>query len=225
MFKLQIMKNKLIIFDHQRLYLHCMHFLLVKNVNVKKFHILEITNFDDLTEHILEKDSVLILNLTGFNSVNITHQIENFLELNPSLKIIVHADNPDVRVIKKMFDKGVKSYLGSNTTNEEFIEALNQVILGMIYISDDTKNALVNSLYNADERNDKKRAGLEDITAREKDVLLLICDGLRSKEIAEKLFISTHTVESHRRNMMLKFNLNSSSKLVKFAMENRLVEY
>lgn len=219
------MKNKLIIFDHQRLYLDCMHNLLYKNVNVKKFHILEITNFDDLTEHILEKETILILNLTGFHSVNIIQEIEKFLELNPTLKIIVHADNPDVRVIKKLFDKGVKSYLGSSTNNEEFIEALNQVIIGLIYISDDTKNALVNSLYNTDERNDKKRAGLEDITVREKDVLLLICDGLRSKEIAEKLFISTHTVESHRRNMMLKFNLNSSSKLVKFAMENRLVEY
>jgi len=66
---------------------------------------------------------------------------------------------------------------------------------------------------------------VEELTAREKDVLHLICEGLRSREIAERLFISTHTVESHRRNMMLKFNINSSNQLVKYALENRLVEY
>ena len=119
----------------------------------------------------------------------------------------------------------MKSYLGSTTSSQEFLEALKQVISGQIYLSDDTKNALVSSICNTEEKNEKKRVGLEDITAREKDVLLLVCDGLRSKEIAEKLFISTHTVESHRRNMMVKFSVNSSSKLVKFAMENRLIEY
>ena len=219
------MKNKLIIYDHQRLYSDCMFFLLEHSGIFKKYQVVEIKDFDNLETQILEKDSVLILNLTGFQSVDIIPHIENFLGLNDSLKIIVHSVNPDIRVIKKLFDKGVKSYLGSNTSSQEFLEALKQVISGQIYLSDDTKNALVSSICNTDEKNDKKRVGLEDITAREKDVLLLVCDGLRSKEIAEKLFISTHTVESHRRNMMVKFSVNSSSKLVKFAMENRLIEY
>ncbi|MGA9213121.1 response regulator transcription factor, partial [Kaistella sp.] len=87
------------------------------------------------------------------------------------------------------------------------------------------KCALLNFICNIEEEGEKKYNSSEELTAREKDVLLLICDGLRSKEIAGKLFISTHTVESHRRNMMLKLNINNSSKLVKFAMENRLIEY
>ena len=94
-----------------------------------------------------------------------------------------------------------------------------------MYVNHDAKNALLNYICNVEDESSKKLTGWEDITAREKDVLFLICEGLRSKEIAEKLFISPHTVDSHRRNMMLKFNLNNSSKLVKFAMENRLVKY
>ncbi|MCB4235065.1 LuxR C-terminal-related transcriptional regulator [Kaistella anthropi] len=62
------------------------------------------------------------------------------------------------------------------------------------------------------------------MTAREMDVLSLICEGMRTKEIAEKLFISVHTVESHRRNIMLKLNINNSSRLVKYAIDHSLVK-
>lgn len=219
------MKNKIILYDHQRLNLECMSNFLDREGITKNYSILNITNFDDIQPQILEKGSVLILNIAGMQITEITDHIEQFLAQNPYLKIMVHSENSEVRTIKKFFDKGVKSFLGSNVSSEEFLDALNNVTAGKIYINDDTKNILLNFICSVDEPQDRKSNGVEELTAREKDVLLLICDGLRSKEIAEKLFISTHTVESHRRNMMLKFNINSSSKLVKFAMENRLIEY
>ncbi len=219
------MKNKIILYDHQRLNLECMsNFLEGKGVT-KNYSIHNITNFDDIQAQILGKGSVLILNIANLNLLDITDHIEHFLQLNPHLKIMVHSENSEVRTIKRFFDKGVKSFLGNNVSSEEFLEAFNNVIDGKIYINDDTKNILLNFICSIEEPSERKLNGVDELTAREKDVLLLICDGLRSKEIAEKLFISTHTVESHRRNMMLKFNINSSSKLVKFAMENRLVEY
>lgn len=219
------MKKKIILYDHQRLHLECMRcFLDLKGIT-KQYDILKVNDFDEVEKLIFEKDALLVLNITGFNSGEFIDYIENFLLLNPSLKIIVHSVNPEVRTIKKFFDKGVKGYLGTNTNSEEFLEALNQVIAGKVFVNEDAKNALFNFICSVEDSCDKKTSTMEDLTAREKDVLLLICDGLRSKEIAEKLYISTHTVESHRRNMMLKFNLNSSSKLVKFALENRLIEY
>lgn len=225
MIKLTTMKKKLIIYDHQRLYLDCMHLFLSENLIAKNFDIIEVYNFDELKNFLSEKESLLLFNVIGFQSIDLVQQIENFLHLNDTLKIVVHSANSDIRVIKKLYDRGVKSYLGSKTSSKEFFEAVKRVTEGEIYISEDTKNALINSICNTEEKNERKRFVIDDITAREKDVLLLVCEGLRSKEIAEKLFISTHTVDSHRRNMMLKFSVNSSSKLVKFAMENKLIEY
>lgn len=219
------MKKKLIIFDYQRLHGEFMHSFLEKHGIAKDREVYGIIQFDDVKNHVLEKDSILILNISGFNKMVVTDHIENFILLNPSLKIMIHSGEPDVKFIKKFFDKGIKCYLGRHTDSEEFIEAIKTVNEGKVYVNDYAKNALLNFICCTPEEHEKNNDKIEDLTLREKDVLLLICDGLRAKDIAEKLFISVHTVESHRRNILQKFNLNSSSQLVKFAMENRLVEY
>jgi DNA-binding NarL/FixJ family response regulator len=200
------------------------YFLVCSDIN-KKYNLQGVDNFDELRQHILDQDCVLILNITSLNYLEISDEIEEFLKINKTLKIIVHAINTEVKLIKKFFDKGIKGFLGYNASSKEFFDAINHVTEGNVYVNHDAKNALLNYICNVEDESSKKLTGWEDITAREKDVLFLICEGLRSKEIAEKLFISPHTVDSHRRNMMLKFNLNNSSKLVKFAMENRLVKY
>lgn len=219
------MKNKIIVYDLQRLYLESTHCLLEKYGITKKYNIEGVLDFDNLEKEILDKDSILIINTLGLSLTDVNESIEKFLELNPVLKIIIHSASSEVRSIKKFFDKGIKCYFGRDTDTKEFLEGLSQVIDGKIFVSDDAKSALLNFICNIDEEDEKKHNLAEELTAREKDVLILICEGLRSKEIAEKLFISAHTVESHRRNMMLKFNLNSSSKLMKFALENKLVVF
>lgn len=219
------MKNKLIVYDLQRLHLEGTQCFLDKYGLTKKYTIEGVQDFNKVENYILEKDSIVIINTLGLSLTDVNDNIDRFLDLNPSLKIIIHSAHSDVRSIKKFFDKGIRSYFGRDTSSEEFLYGLSQVEEGKIFVSDDAKSALLNFMCNIDEEDEKKHNLAEDLTAREKDVLLLICEGLRSKEIAEKLFISAHTVESHRRNMMLKFNLNSSSKLMKFALENKLVVF
>ncbi|WHF52160.1 response regulator transcription factor [Chryseobacterium gotjawalense] len=219
------MKNKIIIYNLQRLYLECTDCFLDRHGITKRYIIEGVVDFDQLEKHILEKDCILIINTLGLGLTDVNESIDHFLQLNPTLKIIIHSANAEVRSIKKFFDKGIKCYFGRDTSSTEFLEGMSQVIDGKIFVSDDAKSALLNFICNIDEEDEKKHNLAEELTAREKDVLILICEGLRSKEIAEKLFISAHTVESHRRNMMLKFNLNSSSKLMKFALENKLVVF
>lgn len=219
------METKIVLYDHQRLYLDCMTYFLNHNSVTKKLKIEIFNSFEDIEKSILTDNTLLIINSTGLSCIDVNAQIENFLKLNPSLKIIIHSTNTEVRNIKKFFDKGVRGYLGSNTDSSEFSEAIKQVIDGKVFVNYDVKNELLNSICGVENESDKKTGAFEDLTVRKKDVLLLICDGLRSREIAEKLFISSHTVDSHRRNMMLKFNVNSSAKLVKFAMENKLIVY
>lgn len=219
------METKIVLYDHQRLYLDCMTYFLNHNNLTKKIKVEVFNNFEDIEGSIINNNTLLIINSIGVSCTEVNTQIEKFLQLNPASKIIIHSTNTEVRNIKKFFDKGVKGYLGNNTDGAEFSEAIKQVMDGNIFVNYDVKNELLNSICGVENENEKKSGVFEDITAREKDVLLLICDGLRSREIAEKLFISSHTVDSHRRNMMLKFNVNSSAKLVKFALENKLIVY
>lgn len=219
------MRQKIFIFDSQRLNLDCMKLFLEKDHLTKGYEILCYTHFEDLEKNNDLRDSILVLNFLTSNTQEISHVIEKFLDSNPTLKILVHSTNPDVKTIKKLFDKGIKSYLGSNSTTEEFLEALNHLSRGKIFVPDHIKNSLIDCLCQSEsQHNDRNHNVSEDITTREKDVLQLICEGLRSREIADKLFISAHTVETHRRNIMLKFNINKSSALVKFAIENHLVQ-
>ncbi|MDN3607951.1 LuxR C-terminal-related transcriptional regulator [Kaistella yonginensis] len=219
------MKNKVILYDQQRLYLHSMKALLNQSALTKNFKVETCDSFKKVEESNLDENDILILNSMGLNSLELIRQVEYFMQVNPKLKIIVHTMNADAKSIKRIFDKGIKGFLGSGADSEEFLASIKEVSAGKVFINTDVKNLLLNSICSVEDQPERTYGKLEGLTAREKEVLLLICDGLRSKEIAEKLFISTHTVESHRRNMMLKFNLNSSSKLVKFAMENKLVEY
>lgn len=219
------MKNKIILYENQRLYAESMLCLLERNAYAKKYEIQAVTELEELEKNIVDPDSILFLNIVGFATAEVPDYIEKFLQLNSSLRVIISSLYPEPRMIKKFFDKGIKGYLGSNTSSEEFLQALQDVTAGKVYVNEDAKNALFNFICSVEDPSVKKPAAPEELTSRERDVLNLICDGLRSKEIAEKLFISTHTVESHRRNMMLKFNINSSNRLVKFAFENRLVEY
>jgi DNA-binding CsgD family transcriptional regulator len=72
--------------------------------------------------------------------------------------------------------------------------------------------------------NGNTQEDMSQLSAREIEVLKLFCDGFSNQEIADKLFISIRTVESHKTNMMKKINLRSSVDLVKFAIRNNLIE-
>ena len=217
------MKTEIILFDNHHLYVEALCCLLDKNGFNRNYVYQCTVDSGELENLVSEKSEIAILNILGFSVNDAFNVVEKLLSLNPQLKIIILSPNPEVKIIKKFFDKGVKSFLSRNTDAAEFILALKAVIAGKVFITDETKNLLYNFICNLDEENDKKYAGFDELTAREKEVLDLICEGFRTKEIADKLFISTHTVESHRRNLMLKLDVRNASMLVKFAVDNHLV--
>lgn len=217
------MKTEIILFDCYYFFLEAICCFLDKNGFNKNYSYRCTTDAAQLENLVTEKSEIVIMNIVGFSVNDAFDHIERLQVLKPGLKIIILAPNIEVRIIKKLFDKGVKSFLSRNTGAAEFLLSLNEVIADRVFITDETKNSLYNFICNLDDENEKKFSGVDELTAREKEVLDLICEGLRTKEIADKLFISTHTVESHRRNIMLKLDVRNSSMLVKFAVDNNLV--
>ena len=217
------MKSEIILYDNYYLYLEAFPCFLDKNGFTEMYDYKSTVEFSEIENLVSEDSSVVIMNIAAVSINDAMEIVEKLLSLNEHLKIMILSPNAEVRNIKKFFDKGVKSFLTKHTHGHEFLNALKEVMDGKVYISEETKNSLYNFICNIDDQQDKKANGIEDLTSREIDVLHQICEGLRSKEIAERLFISKHTVESHRRNIMMKLDVHNSSMLVKFAMDNRLV--
>ncbi len=216
------MKKNIIIYNGHGLSLSFMLRFLEEQGFQNNYDLLNSFEPDEIEHLVNPKSELLILCINGLNSAEALDVVDKSLHRNPEMNVIIVSISSEVKIIKKFFDRGIKGFLGKYTDYKEFQLAITRVLEGHVYVSNDSKAAMVDSICNVDE---KKHDGVHrsELTARELDVLHLICEGLRSKEIAERLFISIHTVDSHRRNIMLKFNINNSSQLVKYALENSLV--
>ena len=73
----------------------------------------------------------------GLNSLELIRQVEYFMQVNPKLKIIVHTMNADAKSIKRIFDKGIKGFLGSGADSEEFLASIKEVSAGKVFINTD----------------------------------------------------------------------------------------
>jgi DNA-binding NarL/FixJ family response regulator len=117
--------------------------------------------------------------------------------------------------IRKMMENGASGYLLKNSGKKEIIDALKTVYSGKAYLSFDAGKALLSD--------NEEQNNLPALTKREKEVLTFIAEGLTNLQIAEKLFISIDTVDSHRKNLHTKLNVKNTAMLIRFAVENKLV--
>lgn len=114
-----------------------------------------------------------------------------------------------------MMEHGASGYIFKNVSNEEFLQAVTKVANGEIYLNYEASYAM---------RQEKQRAdSLPVLTKREKEVLQLIAEGLTNPQIAEKLFVSQSTIDSHRKSLMQKLQVKNITTLLKLSLENGLV--
>ena len=116
--------------------------------------------------------------------------------------------------IEKMILSGASGYVLKNATQEELIEGIKTVVAGRQYLSFDAAAAL---------RQVVTKSNVPLITRREKEVLGLIADGLTNNEIAKQLFLSVATVDTHRKNLLAKFECKNIASLIRLAVNMNLV--
>jgi DNA-binding NarL/FixJ family response regulator len=131
----------------------------------------------------------------------------------PSIHIIGLSSFNQQSFIQKMMDNGASGYVLKNATREELVEAIDTVMSGEKFLSNE---AISTVLKNEDSK-------IPVLTRREKEVLLLIAEGLTNHEIGEKLFISTTTVDTHRKNLLAKFEAKNTATLIRMAAQFKLI--
>jgi len=147
--------------------------------------------------------------MPDLNGIETTKKI---IANHPDAKVIALSFYEDETSIIAMFESGVKGYLNKNAGKREIIEAVESVLHDSIYISNKNSHALLWKQL-------KSKANLKDrpISQREKEILLLICKGFSTKEIAGHLHLSTKTVENHRNHLLEKTAAHNTASLVLYA--------
>ena len=165
-------------------------------------------------------DVVLLdINMPGMNGIETCKEL---LKLNPDLKIVAISMHKESSLIKLMLNNGAKGYVLKNAGQDEVIDAIKTVNEGKKYLDDTVNEIVLNSvLKNGSE---KVTSPFPTLSRREKDVLKLILDECTTQEIADKLFISFGTVETHRRNMLIKTGARNTAGLVRTAIEYDLTK-
>jgi len=156
---------------------------------------------------------LLDINLPDANGIDL---VKGLKENNNGLKIIAFSVHNEFAVINSILNEGADAYLQKNANGDEILTAISHVIVGKRYICEKTRTIL----------NKKSEIGLKQVpklTRREKEVLSFVAKGMTTNQIAESLFISSHTVESHRKNLMEKFQTKSVTAAVKSALEYGLI--
>jgi DNA-binding NarL/FixJ family response regulator len=164
-------------------------------------------------------DVVLLdINLPDMDGVDVCKKIS---ALYPETKIIALTMYNEGSFITGMLKNGAKGYVLKNSDKNTLKEAIQTVYQGGSFFGEDVAQTLMQGMMPEKQRSRTKGPKL---TRREKEILNLIVQEHTTHEIAEQLFISLNTVETHRKNLLQKLNVRNTAGLVRFAVENGLVD-
>jgi DNA-binding NarL/FixJ family response regulator len=141
-------------------------------------------------------------------------------ERNKNVKIIGLTYVNEAGIISQLIKKGGNGYLLKTMEREELLEAINQVMDGNIFLSRQANEKMLQQLQAYDISDNK----IPSLTRREKEILKLLSEGLTSHEIASHLFLSSYTIDTHRKNMLQKFNVHNTQALLKAVNEFKILD-
>ena len=170
------------------------------------------------------RPNVLIvdISLPGMSGIELTRKVNDDY---PFVKVIVLSMHTTQEFVFNAIKAGAKGYLPKSITQKELVEAIVQVSTGKEYFSKDISEIILKSYLKQikdPERADDQNS--EALTPREMEILKLVAEGYSNQLIADKLYISVRTVESHKNHIMQKLVLTTTVELVKYALKNRIID-
>ena len=166
-------------------------------------------------EELTRKDVDLLItdyNLPDDDGLTLVRRVK---QKYPAMKIIVLSMHDEAHLIKEILKEGVDGYILKKDSHQELVNAVRAVKNDKVYLSSDVNTMLMRGLHSNEER--------KLLTDREREVLKLIAKEYTNKDMAEELFISERTVETHRKNIFRKTGTNNLVGLIKFAYANNLI--
>ena len=165
---------------------------------------------------------ILDINMPGKDGIEV---IKEFAKKGFPCKIIVLSSHDDLRIIKEVMKLGSSGYLTKKCAGENIIEAIHSINNGEEYFCKQVREKIFTTVTKGNPKLNKPELPINFIlTERELEIIILIALEFSGKEISEQLFISTNTVETHRKNIMKKLDAKNSISLVKYALKHKLIK-
>jgi len=164
---------------------------------------------------------IIDINMPEMSGITLTKFI---MDKKPDSKILALTMYNDYRHIEKMIKSGALGYSQKSDNIEELIKAIKTVARGRKFICESIQQTIVNNIGSIHKMEETEIVSKSKLTEREMEVLLLIIKEYNNREIAEKLFISRQTVETHRKNIFSKANTSSAVGLLKYAIKEGIIQ-
>jgi len=209
---------KIVIVDDHQMFLDGIKSLLKKE---KKIHfVYESLNAEDALEFIRKNNNIDILitdiSMPGMSGTELTKIIKHQF---PHIKVLVLTMFNNPAIINDILQAEAEGYILKNTGKQELLAAIDKIMDNGTFYSNEVMNLMIN-------HNRKKTTSStekEELTPRELEILKLVCEELTTADIAEKLFISPRTVDTHRKNILEKSKSRTIVGLIKYAFENNIL--
>ncbi len=213
-------KIRVYIIDDHKLFVEGIYSLISEETD------LEVTGYSLLARDYLAKadqvgaDVYLVdINMPEISGIELTHMIR---ERDPDAHVLALSMYDDIQFVEKMIRSGAIGYIQKAASMEELIKAIRTVAKGEKYLAQDIQDTVFSTLGNLSKLQDPEEPE-NRLTRRELEVLQLIAKDYSTAEIADKLFISERTVETHRKNIFSKTDARTVIGLIRYAVKHGII--
>lgn len=164
---------------------------------------------------------VMDISMPGLSGIELTRKIS---ELYPQIAVLILSMHSNEDFVINSVINGAKGYLPKDTGRKELLEAIYAIADGDEYFGKLITSNMMKSFIKKTQKKSLPIDKENQLTTREIEIIQQIGKGLSNKEIADKLFISVRTVDSHKNHMMQKLKLRSSAEIIIYAIKNKIIE-
>lgn len=166
--------------------------------------------------------AVVDISLPDKSGIQLTREIRSLLS---NTRIMIVSMHSKMDYISEAFQAGATGYMVKESASERLLQGLESVAKGDYFLDSPVSHAVVENLIKTPTKETRiTNSDYGTLTPREQEVMRLLAEGLSSKEVASKLFISPKTVENHRSNLMNKLDLHSTIELIRYASKLGLID-
>lgn len=187
--------------------------------NYPEFSMLTAGDIEELIEKLAFHKIGLVVFDPDSLDLNSNRVFKQLKKLHPIDKFLAISENLNQDFVMSIVKQGVQSFVTKECSEDEIVEAVDVTLNGSKFFCNKVLDQVI-------ERNTPEEYSCDPtiLTNRELEIITLICSGLKTKQIAEKLILSVHTINTHRKNILSKLNLSSPAELVKYAYSTSLVK-